>query len=166
MKILLPILIFLSPLVLFGQSKEKIKSNIDSVVESISVNKNLRKINFRIQALKKVLHYITYTYQSKNGITVKIERQFSHKNDTINQIFYLKDGQMIYATETIISHYGKDSIVWNGGFYFSKGKLIDFITLGHGKSETENWDPQADITNAFYEARRDIARHRKAKNGD
>ncbi|HKC37497.1 MAG TPA: hypothetical protein VKB95_15580, partial [Chitinophagaceae bacterium] len=35
--------------------------------------------------------------------------------------------------------------MWAGDFYFSKGRLIDHVTLGHGKSEKDDWNPEKEI---------------------
>jgi hypothetical protein len=78
------------------------------------------------------------------------------------------NGQLIYAIETIISYYpngnSSDSITWRGDFYFSKGKLIDHVTLGHGKSEMDDWDPEHEMLSALNDSKRDIVRY-KTKNG-
>lgn len=169
MKPLFIIAVILLPCITIGQDLEKQKDIIDAEVERISKG-NLATASFSIQALKKVLHYINYKYIETSKGYVFISRQFSHKNDTIQQTFYLKDGSLIYAIERIVTYYtenGKtDSITWRGDFYFSKGKLIDHVTLGHGKSEIETWNPEQDMLTCFGESKRDIARYKKNKNGD
>jgi hypothetical protein len=141
--------------------------NTDSIVKAIDHSKNLTSTNFTITAHKKVRHSILYTLHSDlNGI-VKISRQFSYKNDSISQTFYLQKDKLIYATEKIVSHYKNDNVVdsitWGGSFYFLEGKLIYHNTLGHGKSEDENWDPQKTMLRAYEESKRDIERYKKNK---
>ena len=161
-------IIFLSNLS-FGQDLEKQKVAIDAEIERISKQSNSAAVSFSIQAMKKRLHYIRYNYVVNKSGYVKISRQFSNKNDTTQQTFYLKEGKLIHATETITSYFhekGKtDSIGWSGGFYFANGKLIDHITLGHGKSELETWNPEQEMLTAFDESKKDIARYQKKKNG-
>ncbi len=164
MKILFFISLSVFPLASVCQNKEDLKISIDSIVESIDISRS-KVVQFKIVALKKVFHRISYEYQTQKGQIIKIERRYAHREDSITQTFYLKTGQLIYSVERIVSHYGNDSIVWSGKFYFSKGKLIDHRTLGHGKSETDNWDPETDLKMALFESRRDIARHNKIKNG-
>jgi len=151
----------------FGQDLDKRKIAIDAEVERISEQSTVGTVNFSIQTLKKVLNYISYQYRESSKGYVKISRQFSHKNDTIHQDFYLKDGSLIYAHEIITSYFtnnGKtDSIGWSGGFYFAKGKLIDCITHGHGKSEMDSWNPEKDMLTAFEESKKDITRYKKKK---
>lgn len=153
----------------FGQNLEKQKAAIDTEVERISKQSKPTAVSFSIQAMKKRLHYIHYNYIVNKSGYVKISRRFSHKNDTIQQTFYLNAGKLIHATETITSYFhekGKtDSITWSGGFYFANGKLIDHITLGHGKSEFENWNPEKEMLTAFAESKKDIARYRGKKKG-
>jgi hypothetical protein len=153
----------------FGQDLEKQKAVIDAEVERISKQRRLEAVNFSIQALKKALHYISYEYVENQRGYVKISRQFSKKWDTILQTFYLKDGSLVYATEKITTYYsdkGKtDSIPWSGNFYFVKDKLIDHVTLGHGKSEIDIWNPEQEMLTAYRESKRDIARYKRKKKG-
>jgi ribosomal protein L17 len=168
-KILYSILIFLISIFSYGQDTNALKKSIDIEVERIDNDKRLSSTSFSIEAMKKVLHYISYNYvESKSGY-IRISRQYYHKNDSISQTFYLNGGQLIYATEMIVTYYNEndktDHITWGGSFYFSKGKLIDYITLGHGKSELENWKPDRYMLMAFDESKKDIARYKKKKNG-
>jgi hypothetical protein len=145
MKVLTIIIILLFSNFAYSQDLEKQKAGIDAEVERISKQTNLVEVNFSIHALKKVLHYISYQYVEDPKGHVKISRRFSYKKDTIHQIFYLKDGWLIFASKTITTYFTDvnktDSITWSGNFYFSKGKLIDHSTLGHGKSEQDGWIP-------------------------
>ena len=141
------------------------RESIDVDVQKIRNDSSLKPVSFSIQALKKVLHYISYNYISNADGYVRISRQFSHNNDSIRQTFYLKKGQLIFANEQIVSYYTEnnktDSIGWSGDFYFSNGKLIYFETLGHGKSEDETWNPEQNMLSAFNDSVNDINRHKK-----
>ena len=164
MKFLIAITMILLANVSLAQDLVKKKAAIDTEVARISNQNKLPSVSFTIQALKKQLHYIRYQYRAdKSGYTM-ISRKFAHNNDSIRQNFYCKGGKLIHARETIVSYYkeqGKtDSITWGGEFYFEKEKLIDYITLGHGKSEMETWDPEKNMLSAFADSKRDIARHR------
>jgi len=56
---------------------------------------------------------------------------------------------LIYAYESEVffetSQNMKDGTMWNGDFYFSKGKLIEHVTNGHGRSELDNWNPEKEV---------------------
>ena len=121
MKTLFLILISVLPFFCFAQNKEKLKESIDRLVESTDLGKPFELKHFSITALKKVFHIISYDYRVKNGQITKIQRHFSHKEDSITQTFYLKSGGLVYAEERIVSYYGNDSIIWAGKFYFSGG---------------------------------------------
>lgn len=167
MRLLLAISAILFSKVLYGQDIDKQKAAIDAEVERISKQSKLKTERFSIQALKKVLHYIDYQYVENTKGYVNISRQFSHQNDSVQQTFCLKDGKLIHATEVITSYFNdkdkRDSIAWSGSFYFAKGRLIDHITLGHGKSELDTWNPEQDMVTALSDAKRDIARYKKKK---
>jgi hypothetical protein len=167
MRVLTTILFILISISAVGQSIETQKAKIEIEVEQIENNCQHKPIHFTITALKKVKHDIQYTFIETSKGYVKITRQFSRKNVITFQSFFLKSGDLIYAIETTFydSNKNSDSVKWSGKFYFSKGKLIDYITLGHGKSELEDWDPEQGILMAFQESKRDISRHKKMKNG-
>ena len=169
MRHLFTIAIILITIASSGQDLKKQKTAIDAHVEYISKQANLKTASFSIQALKKVLHHIHYQYIENTKVYVYIRREFSDKSDTIQQTFYLNNGELIYATEIITSYFtenGKtDSIVWKGDFYFENCKLIAHVTLGHGKSEMDTWNPEQDILTAFSESKRDIARYKLEKDG-
>jgi hypothetical protein len=149
----------------FGQSLMEQKSTIDAAVAVIDADKANAAFSFNITAQKKVFHKIYYQYQTRHSSIVKIERRFKQQNDSSVQTFYFKNTQLIYATELITSYYGEknkpDSMVWGGNYYFAKNKLLDFITLGHGKSETDVWNPQQEVLANCKAARNDIPRHKK-----
>ena len=165
MRINLSIILLCSFSVSSGQSLMEQKSSIDAAVDAINADKANAAFSFNITAMKKVYHKIYYQYQTRHNQIVKIERRFKFQNDSTLQTFYFKNAQLIYATEHITSYYGEknkpDSMVWGGNYYFVKNKLVDLVTLGHGKSETDEWNPQQEVLANCKAARNDIARHKK-----
>jgi hypothetical protein len=168
-KIILVALILISSN-LFGQLVEKQKKITDSIVLAIDKEANENIVAFKIQALQKRLNYIHYKYQAKSGKIIKIACHFANHNDSIQQVFYFKNNELIYSTEGITSFFpdknGRDSSYWGGTYYFLKNKLIDFVTLGHGKSESDNpnaWDPKREVLNNCQTAKADILRNNKRK---
>jgi hypothetical protein len=165
MRLLPTLFISLISTLSFGQDTTALKKDIVAEIKRIDKNPQQSASSCTIPAMKKVLHYISYTYTEEENGLVKVSRQFSRRNDTTRQTFYLKKGQLIFATEEIVSYYqvnnNIDSSIWSGAFYFSKGKLLDHITLGHGKSETEDWEPGPEMLRALDESKKDIARYKK-----
>lgn len=132
-----------------GQSLADQKNVIDDMVANIDSDTSQKLYSFSMPSSGKVLLPIKYIYWTKNKKITKIERQFKIRNDRTEQSFYFKNDQLIYSTESITTYYFEknttDSMGWGGNYYFSKGKLIDLRTFGHGKSETDDWDPQAEV---------------------
>ncbi|MFD0991620.1 hypothetical protein [Tenacibaculum geojense] len=69
----------------------------------------------------------------------------SHEKEIFFQeIYFERNGELIYAKETENfmpkNHFAQMS--WNCEFYIEKGKLISLISLGHGKTEDDNWNPE------------------------
>ena len=82
----------------------------------------------------------------KNGNRfIRIE---SYKNETFFQELYFElNGKLRYAKE--MENYnpknGFAEMKWNCEFFFENGKLMTNISLGHGKTEDENWKPESII---------------------
>lgn len=72
---------------------------------------------------------------------------------------------LIFSTESITYYYGKDSIGWAGIYYFSKGKLQDHETLGHGKSELDTWNPEAEVLRNYHKVKAVIVNYMRKMNG-
>ena len=109
----------------------------------------------------------TYKYQfkyNKNAFEY-IVKEFSDSDSMVKQTFYSKGPYLIYSTEFISYYYGKDTIRWGGKYYFSNGKLKDYETLGHGKSEKETWQPENEVFRNYRKAKEDISEYLRKKNG-
>lgn len=69
----------------------------------------------------------------------------SYEEDVLyEEVYYEQNGELIYAEESIkympINHYVVQS--WTCQFYTEKGKIISLMSLGHGKTEDEKWNPE------------------------
>lgn len=69
----------------------------------------------------------------------------SHKTDTFYQeIYFEKNGDLICAKETekYMPKNQFTKMIWNCEFYAKKGELISLMSLGHGKTEDDKWNPE------------------------
>ncbi len=69
----------------------------------------------------------------------------SHKGDTYYQeIYFEKNGDLIYAkeTENYMPKNHFTQMAWNCEFYANKGEIITYMSLGHGKTEDDKWNPE------------------------
>ena len=137
---------FLIPFICFSQQKEPDSSSINEIVRKIG---KLGKTSSRSFINTKVIKNkkIKETWQHfDNKQLARIIINYTIDSTDYTEEYYFKDGFLIYAYEEEISNFpslGKNEYsAWSGGFYFSKGKLIDHVTLGHGKSESDEWDPE------------------------
>ena len=69
-----------------------------------------------------------------------------HQGDTYYQeIYFEKNGDLIYAKETE-NYMPKNQVTqmqWNCEFFTKNGELLTVISLGHGKTESDEWDPDS-----------------------
>lgn len=69
----------------------------------------------------------------------------SHEKETyFQEIYFEKNGALIYAkeTENFIPKNHFSQLSWSCQFYFKNGALISIMSLGHGKTEDEAWNPE------------------------
>ncbi|MDC8005103.1 hypothetical protein POV27_13660 [Aureisphaera galaxeae] len=59
-------------------------------------------------------------------------------------IYYTEGDSLKYAIEEelYIDEATKDTIPWNCQYFFENGKLVDYISHGHGPTEMDDWDPE------------------------
>ncbi len=81
--------------------------------------------------------------ETENGKRI-IQIESHEKTDFYEEVYYEKNGELIYAEESIkympINHYILQT--WTCQFYAKKGKLISLMSLGHGKTEDDEWNPE------------------------
>lgn len=152
-----------------GQSLENQQSRIDSLVTVIESGTRQSPHTFSILSTQGKGPRIKYQYWLKNGHVTKIVRAFKIANDSTVQTFYFTNNQLLYSTEYITTYDFPNSTEalssWGGSYYFSKHKLIHFVTLGHGKSETEGWNPEHEVLSNCKVAKIDIKRNATKKGG-
>ena len=71
---------------------------------------------------------------------------FYEAPDKYQELYFTKRDTLIFARETKLSIFGNDTIIWSCDYFFEKGALVDFSSLGHGKTEEEDWNPESIIT--------------------
>ncbi len=69
----------------------------------------------------------------------------SHEKAVLyEEVYYEQNGELIYAEESIkhmpFNHY--TLLSWTCQFYTKKGKLVSLMSLGHGKTEDDEWNPE------------------------
>jgi len=146
---IIALIIFLIPFSTFGQKETFNSSAIDKIVDTIDKMSETQSKTFTIQKRLNNKSFIENWQYYEN-------RQFSriiidYKIDSIaySEKYYFNGGSFIYAYEAKTMYFpslGSNAYQgWSGGFYFLRGKLIDHTTLGHGKSESDDWDPEKEI---------------------
>jgi YD repeat-containing protein len=95
------------------------------------------------------------------GNLIRIETERRIKSTRYHNTFYLRDGQLYCAEELIAEEAGNGEALsaWSASFVFEKSKLVALSSLGHGKSETDDWNPEAYVPHAFFWAVRSVVLH-------
>ncbi|HEY6505931.1 MAG TPA: hypothetical protein VIZ28_18280 [Chitinophagaceae bacterium] len=161
MKPLVFVILFAAPFLSVCQEKNTYKLSVDSITKHIDglsaangksytkekklSNKKIKEEWLHFDDKKLSLIYIEYKIDS----TAFIEK------------YYLQTGALIYAMEQEVSYYpslgANEYSIWAGDYYFSKGKLIDYVTLGHGKSEDDNWQPEKEVLQRLKQRKTELA---------
>lgn len=69
----------------------------------------------------------------------------SHEETVLyEEVYFEQNGELVYAEESIkympINHYTLQP--WTCQFYAENGKLVSLMSLGHGKTEDDEWNPE------------------------
>jgi len=143
------LILLFNPILCFSQQKKTDSAYINEIVRAID---NIGKVNSKSFTKDKIVgkkKFIENWQHFDNHNLSRIVIDYTIDSTAYSEKYYFKDGSLIYAYESIILFYPDLGIdqgtMWAGDFYFSKGKLIDHVTLGHGKSEKDDWDPEKEI---------------------
>jgi hypothetical protein len=155
------IILLLIPFLSFCQEKNAVRFSIDSVVRNIdTLSKAKGRSYFKEKTMnnKKIKEKWRYFDNKKNSF---ISIEYKIDSTAYTEEYYLQNSSLIHASEQEIwynpSLGANEYTAWSGGFYFSKQKLIDHVTLGHGKSETEDWDPEKEILQRLKKRKAEVA---------
>ena len=154
MKVSLIILFVGMASVSYTQNEESLlRQQTDSIV------KRLDTLEGKSERFRWMLGY--YEYKTVDNVIVKIYHRYKSGPAKIEKTFYADKNGLIYSTEKKITFYGPDSIGWAGQYYFEQKKLKYYQTLGHGKSETEEWKPEKEVPEDYQKAIDLISRHKQ-----
>jgi len=67
-------------------------------------------------------------------------------------VFGMKSEELIYAFESINP---ADGPFWNCQYIIEDGEVVEFISLGHGETESDDWEPES-ILKQWQERKADI----------
>lgn len=158
------LLVLLLPVIVRAQVDTAAVRRAGIKTEAIDNNPLLRQHSFSKPAGKIRKQY---TYWTIGNRIVKMaciwEQQDAAHTDNITQSFYIENGQPFSASESIT--WGQDESDmggWGCSYVFEKGKLVHLISLGHGKSEDDRWDPEQEVKENYRKVYTLVARHFKA----
>ena len=124
------------------QDKEKeIRLKINAEFNKIDT-KCSNEVNAITQQNGKTEFWRICNLKNENRI-IKID--FHEKDKYYQEIYFEKNGELRYAKETqnyVPKNYFTQ-MQWNCEFYAEKGELIALISLGHGKTESDEWEPES-----------------------
>ena len=141
--------------IVFAQSKaESLEiENINKYSETIDKDSNVTEYQFKVKNKNKI---VQYQYSKKGNEIVKISREWKENNgkyiDTYTDYFLLKNGESVYANQSIVFKNNSDDEDmggWSCTFWIHKNKVIHMTSLGHGKTETDDWDYEKELKENF-----------------
>lgn len=146
-------------ILLFGRFLSQSKTdlieteNINKYSEIIDKDSTIVEYQFEIKNKSKI---VKYKYSKKGNEIVKIFREWKENNgnyiDTYTDYFLLKNEERVYANQSIIFKNKSDEEDiggWSCTFWLKKDKVIHMTSLGHGKTETDDWDYEKELKENF-----------------
>lgn len=150
MKVLLFIFL-LCPLFCCAQTTEDLMKRIDSDVAAIDerYTKSRRDFILRRKLNKRKTVSEKWTYSIRKGSLEFLSISRRSGDSGFSESYYMKNGRMFFASEYIAVYFrdepGEISQGWSARYYFDGRKLIDAPTIGHGKSEADDWNPEKEL---------------------
>jgi len=130
------------------------KEKIDSIVSKTDSVVSLKHKVFNLKKQYKGKVYTekwSYLRDAKHLLFFRIN--YTIDSTDYEEVYYLDKGALVFASEKEVMRFPSmdpvDSIGWSGFFYFSEHKLLFQSTLGHGKSEMDNWNPEKEVRVRF-----------------
>lgn len=127
-----------------NSDKEEIRFEVQEFLETCSLLEYNRPNKFKESYDRKLYNDCTigepHFSEVFNKTIFKVE---SRDSSSFRQdLFYFKESKktVIYARETEFHFYKNDTLTWKCEYFFKDGKLVDWVSLGHGKTESEDWD--------------------------
>ncbi|WP_273565329.1 hypothetical protein [Maribacter halichondriae] len=150
-------IIFLAILFIFGfalaqtpENENELRTHINLLYQENQKECSVQQKNAVTNSDGKIEFWKVCTFENGNRI-LQIE---SHSEQTFNQeVYFEEDGKLRYAKETrdFMPMDSFTQVAWNCEFYFEKGQLATYISLGHGKTENDEGEPESII--AMYQKR-------------
>ena len=158
-------LFLIASLSCIGQEKKEDSASINKLVAKID---KLSKANSKTFSKDKLIdhkkvkeQWRVFDNKEYSRIIIQYTTDSAGQSVAYTEKYYLKNGSLIYAYESEVFFLTGETInegtTWAGDFYFSKGKLTDHVTLGHGRSELDDWDPEKEILQNWKERKRELS---------
>ena len=88
-----------------------------------------------------------WTVGQPNARTQSFRITWYHEEQLYTEIYLLKDGRLVYALEEVkqipLNQYTQS--VWRCEYFIKDDRVIDYTSLGHGKTEDDVWEPESII---------------------
>ena len=122
------------------EKEEKIRISIDA-----EFDKNIAECSNQVDAVTDFNGKIEFwkICKLKNGNRI-LRIEFYEGDQYYQEIYFEKNESLVYAKE-LENYLPKNRFIqmaWNCEFYIKNGKLVTWMSLGHGKTENENWNPE------------------------
>lgn len=86
-----------------------------------------------------------WTVGQPDAYTQSFRITWYNEDQLCTEIYLLKEGRLIYVLEEVKrmppNHYTQS--VWRCEYFIKDGKIIDYTSLGHGKTEDDAWEPES-----------------------
>jgi hypothetical protein len=154
------LIIFLIPFLAFGQKEAVDSSAINRIVDTIDElsGKKSKPYSLKKRSGNKSFSEAWQYYKDHQFSRIIIDYKID--STIYSERYYLKNGSLIYACENEIMYFPSlgpgEFQGWSGSFYFLKDKLIDHVTLGHGRSESDDWDPEKEVLEKMKRRKEDL----------
>lgn len=141
-------------------------AKINDYIEKIVNDKKIEKKSFTVYGKNR--KRADYQYDLKAGKTVRISREWKSRHDNWEETnideFFLLNGKYIYARQSITDvdiNDRKNISGWSFRMWIENGQVIYMTSLGHGKTESDDWNYKKELEDNFNFMMKTIKKHKK-----
>lgn len=108
-------------------------------------SKSLLACNFKVNAVTKSNGRVEFwSICNVSGDKRIIKIAFYERDTYYEEIYFDKKGMLVYAkeAENYIPENSHIQKVWNCEFFIENRNILTLMSLGHGKTENDEWEPE------------------------
>ena len=134
--------------------KDQIQNDASIYIHKFSIKRNGQTIQYEYKKYRDQIVEINRSWENLEKDNYKT---------TTYQSFILQNEKKVYGYESIMyqsTQDTEDTGGWSCSFWIKDDKVVYMTSLGHGKTELDNWNYEKELKHNFKKMMKDVRRHK------